>query len=132
MSTSTYRALPEKIKDAFFAGDWFRPSDIGLIDDDGCLYYVDRAKDRINTPTGVIGLGQDDSETMVGAVKLKPGHVGDAGLAQEIIKAMQAVLSPHDCPSGIVFVQELPTVPGGAKVRREELRTQVEAMAKVA
>jgi len=54
MSAGSYWGLPEKTEESFFAGGWFRPNDIGYIDDDGFLYYLDRAKDRITTAAGVV------------------------------------------------------------------------------
>jgi acyl-CoA synthetase (AMP-forming)/AMP-acid ligase II len=54
MSTSSYWNLPGKTVESFFPGDWFRPSDIGYLDDEGFLYYLDRATDRIETAAGTV------------------------------------------------------------------------------
>src|SRR5262245_47607864 len=39
MSIGEYWALPDKTREAFFPGDWFRPYDVGYLDEDGFLYY---------------------------------------------------------------------------------------------
>jgi len=46
--TQGYLNNPTETKSAFW-GDWFRSGDIGLFDDDGYLYIVDRLKDMIIT-----------------------------------------------------------------------------------
>jgi long-chain acyl-CoA synthetase len=46
--TKGYLNNPEETRNAF-RGDWFRSGDIGLIDDDGYLFIVDRLKDMIIT-----------------------------------------------------------------------------------
>ncbi len=46
--TNGYLNNPAETNSAFW-GDWFRSGDIGLFDDDGYLYIVDRLKDMIIT-----------------------------------------------------------------------------------
>ena len=46
--TKGYLNNPDETKSAF-RGDWFRSGDIGLFDDDGYLYIMDRLKDMIIT-----------------------------------------------------------------------------------
>ncbi|MBN2321903.1 MAG: AMP-binding protein [Acidobacteria bacterium] len=46
--TKKYLNNPEETKSAFW-GEWFRTGDIGVIDEDGYLYIVDRLKDMIIT-----------------------------------------------------------------------------------
>src|SRR5271169_3845318 len=43
-----------KTASSFFPGGWFRPNDIGYLDAEGFLYYLDRAKDRIQTVSGIV------------------------------------------------------------------------------
>lgn len=146
MSIGSYWGLPEKSREVFFPGDWFRPFDVGYLDDDGFLYYVDRAVDRISTASGavyphlveaallrhssvancgVVGLGEPDSEEVVGAIVLKRGWEPTAELADEIQTTAMGGLKDHERPSRILFVEELPTVLGGAKVQRQELRERL-------
>lgn len=143
MSTSEYRDMPEKTRSAFFPGDWFRTGDIGYLDDDGFLFYLDRDKDKIGTAAGtvyphvvetallrhpvvahcgVVGLGAPGRQSVVAAVLLKPGTAASAGLADKILSGAAAALQEHERPARIVFVDELPTVLGGAKVQREVLQ----------
>jgi len=148
MSSSTYWGLKEKTAEAFFPGDWFRPSDIGYIDDDGFLYYLDRAKDCITTAQGVVyphvvetallrheavancgvvGLGNSSDQTVVAGVLLQGGKTGTPGLSETILASASETLPEQELPTKIVFLDELPTVLGGAKVKREELRDQIVA-----
>ena len=149
MSTGEYWALPEKTREAFFPGDWFRPFDVGYLDEDGFLYYADRAGDKIGTAggtvfphlvettvlrhdavanCGVVGLGEPGEQEVVAAVVLKADRTGSADLAAEIL-AGTADLAGHERPARVVFVEELPTVLGGAKVQRQALRERLAAQA---
>ena len=148
ISRSQYWNLPEKSAAAFFPGGWFRPNDIGYIDDDGFLYYLDRAKDRIETAEGivyphivesallrhgavaqcgVVGLGKPGAQQVVAGVLLKPGITATVDLDRKILDAALPGLSSREVPQRIVIVDELPTVLGGAKVQREELQKRLSA-----
>jgi len=150
MSASEYWDLPQKTSESFFEGGWFRPRDVGYIDDHGFLYFLDRAKDRITTAAGVVyphtieaallrhdcvancgvvGLGPSAAQEVVAGVLLKGGVANSPDLASKILIAAAEGLKPHERPARIIFVDELPTVLGGAKVRREELRDRFEAAA---
>lgn len=150
MSVGSYWGLPEKTKESFFDDDWFRPFDVGHIDEDGFLYYVDRAGDRILTDqgvvfphqvenamlrhpavrnVGVVGLGEPGSEKVVAAVLLKDGTSGTDDLVEAILEAAAQGLAAHAKPAQVVFVAELPTVLGGAKVQRGALKESLETVA---
>ena len=145
MSIGEYWGMPEKTAEAYFPGDWFRPFDIGYLDDQGYLFYVDRAGDRIVTAQGVVyphlleeamsrhpavancgvvGLGESGAQAVVAAVLLKPQQAESSTLADEIM-AQAEQFAAHEKPSRIIFVKELPTVLGGAKVQRGELRQKL-------
>jgi len=147
MSLGEYWALPERNAQSFFPGDWFRPYDVGFLDEDGFLYYSDRAGDRIATAQGtvyphlveeailghaavflcgVVGLGEPGGEQVVVGVQLKEGVAGSDQLAEEILRET-ARLADHERPVRAVFVDELPTVLGGAKVQRSALRERLAA-----
>ncbi len=145
MSSGCYWDLLDKTEQAFFPGGWFRPNDIGYIDRDGFLFYLDRAKDRITTPDGVVyphvvetavlrhkdvancgvvGIGENGRQAVVAAVLLKSGAARAPALASEIITTCKS-LAGHEVPRDIIVVDELPTVLGGAKVQREVLRQRI-------
>jgi acyl-coenzyme A synthetase/AMP-(fatty) acid ligase len=145
MSIGSYWRLEDATERAFFAGDWYRPRDVGYLDADGFLYYADRAGDEIRTAgevvyphyveaellrhpavanCGVVGV----DEQVVAAVLLKaPGTPSDE--LQEAILAMCEGAVRR--PDRVVFVSELPTVLGGAKVQRGQLRQQLQGAAEL-
>lgn len=149
MSASQYWDMPEKTKDSFFPGGWFRPRDVGYMDAGGFVYFLDRAKDRIVTKSGivyphvveaallrhdlvancgVVGLGEVGFQRIVAGILLRDGKKGDAALIKAICDRAKNGLKAHELPEQIFFVDELPTVLGGAKVRREVLRDQLAAL----
>lgn len=146
MSLGGYWGMDDKTAEASFPGDWFRPSDVGYLDEDGFLYYSDRAADTIWTASGpvyphlvetalarhdavancgVVGLGERGAQAVVAAVKLKEGRQRHQELAAEIIAATCGGLKAHERPERVEFVPELPTVLGGAKVQRAALRSRL-------
>jgi acyl-coenzyme A synthetase/AMP-(fatty) acid ligase len=148
MSQGDYWGMPEKTAEARFPDDWFRPYDVGYLDADGFLYYSDRAGDTIFTSsgavyphlvesalarheavanTGVVGLGEPGEQVVVAAVQLKPGRESSDELAETILTQTCAQLPEHERPARVVFVDQLPTVLGGAKVQRAALREQLVA-----
>ncbi len=146
MSLGSYWGLEELTARASFPGDWFRPSDLGYLDEDGYLYYSDRAGDTIVTAhgavyphlveaaivrhdavanCGVVGLGEEGSQELVAGVLLRHGLQGSPELAAEIQSSVESALKDYERPSRILFRDELPTVLGGAKVQRSQLREQL-------
>ena len=147
MSLGEYWGMPERTAQSFFPGDWFRPYDVGYLDQDGFLYYSDRAGDRITTAQGtvyphlveeailghnavflcgVVGLGEPGNEEVVVGVQLKEGVTPSDQLAEEILVETARLLE-HERPVRAIFVSELPTVLGGAKVQRQALRERLTA-----
>jgi len=152
MSAGSYWGLPDKTDQSYFAGGWFRPNDIGYIDGEGFLFYLDRAKDRITTEKGVVyphivetavlrhaavancgvvGIGGSARQSVVAAVLLRQGSTRSSKLASDIIAIASTGLSDHERPHRVVFVDELPTVLGGAKVQREVLKQRIDELAAV-
>jgi acyl-coenzyme A synthetase/AMP-(fatty) acid ligase len=146
MSLGEYWGLPELTADASFPGDWFRPSDVGYMDEDGFLYYSDRATDSISAAggtvyphlveaaltqhasvanSGVVGIGEEGAQTCVAFIQLKPGWEPGEQLAAEILDAVSRDLADYERPARIEFMDELPTVLGGAKVQRATLRGRI-------
>ncbi len=117
---------------------WLRTGDIALIDDEGRLYLVDRAKDLIIVSgfnvfpaevedvlashpeiadVGVIGVPHPHTGEAVKAfVILEPG----ARLDEEaVIEYARDHLARYKCPSKVLFVDELPRSANGKLVRRQ-------------
>jgi acyl-coenzyme A synthetase/AMP-(fatty) acid ligase len=144
MSEGTYWGMPEATRDAYLPDDWFRPSDVGYMDEDGYVYYADRAGDVIQTSggtvfphlvetsilshqavanCGVVGIG-DDPE-VVCAVVLKEGHSANEALEGELVALATAPIADLGCAPRVLVVDEVPTVLGGAKVQRQALRERL-------
>jgi acyl-CoA synthetase (AMP-forming)/AMP-acid ligase II len=142
MSSGRYWDDPALTEAAFAPGGWFRSGDLGILDEDGFLTYIDRSRDAISTSDGIVypheveaavlrhrsvahcgavGLGPEGAQEVVAAVVLKTGSTADP----EKIAALAAEqLAPAAHPR-VVVVTELPVVLGGAKVQREVLREQL-------
>src|SRR4029453_3916309 len=126
---------PAKPAEAFFPGDWFRPYDVGYLDEDGFLYYADRAGDKITSPAGAVfphlieaallphpavancgavGLGPPGSQAVVAAILLKPDHSPTPTLGDEIL-AQTTDLPDHERPPDPVFVPAPPPAPAAPR-----------------
>ena len=128
--------------EAVFWDEWFRSGDIGLIDDDGYLYIVDRLKDMIITggenvypseveevlyslpevqECTVIGLPDKEwGERVTALIIPKSGAAIDT---KKISSHLKSKLSPFKVPKEYQIVDEFPKSPAG-KILKRELRKQ--------
>ncbi len=123
-----------------FAGGWFHTGDVGVRDDDGYLFIVDRLKDMIvsggeniagsevervlyehDSVLEVAVVGRPDErwgEVPVAHVVLRPGATATA---ETLIEHCGSRLARYKVPKEITFLDALPRNPSG-KVLKRELR----------
>lgn len=119
---------------------WHHTGDLGVIDSDGQLLFVDRLKDIIKSGgenvasvkveqvllqhpqianAAVIGVPHPRwQEAVVAVVMLKPGSTAQA---RQIDAFCREALAPHEVPKAIQFVDEFPLT-ATSKLRKVELR----------
>ena len=133
-----YLNNPEANKTAFWNGGWFRSGDIGICDEDGYLYIVDRLKDMIITggenvysreveeilytrpeirECAVVGLPDREwGERVAAFLTLKPGAVLDK---DELRLYLKSRLATFKVPKEYVTVDDFPRSPAGKLLKRE-------------
>jgi len=128
---------------AAFAGGWFHTGDIGVQDDDGYLYIVDRLKDMIvsggeNIASSEVERVLYEHESVVeaavvgrpddrwGEVPVAYVVVSSAAAAtpEELVEHCRQQLARFKVPKEVLLIDALPRNPSG-KVLKRELRDQV-------
>ena len=138
-----YWQAPKVDRPDFTADGFFRTGDLGLLDDDGYLHIVGRAKDLIISgglnvypkevesvlddldgvlESAVIGLPDPDlGERVVAVVVARPGRSLDESALRS---AARLILAPFKVPKQIHVVDELPRNPMG-KIDKAGLRRRL-------
>jgi fatty-acyl-CoA synthase len=127
-----------------FRGGWHHTGDLVRMDEEGYLYFVDRAKDMIKTggenvstqkveailfkhpqvaDVAVIGLPDPVwSEAVTAVIVPRPGQTADE---KEIIAFCKKEMAGYKVPKRIIFVDALPRNPSG-KILKNVLRKKYE------
>ncbi len=139
---SGYWRMPEKSAEEFAEGGWFKTGDIAMIDADGYVHLVGRAKDLIISggfnvyPKEIEELIDDMPEVLESAIVGVPhADFGEAGVAvvvlrsgqvigeAELISRVKSKLANYKVPKRAFFVESLPRNTMG-KVQKNLLRDE--------
>ena len=137
-----YWRAPDETAKVFFDGGWLRTGDIGVMDEDGYVRFVDRAKDLVVvsgfkaypaeieevvrgcpgvTDCGVVGIPDAAAGETVALAVVR----SDPSLTEESVREYcSARLTRYKQPTVIVFRDELPRTSLG-KVLRRQLRDEM-------
>ncbi len=135
--TPGYWHDPEATRAALTDGRWLRTGDIGIADEEGYLYLVDRAKDMINVSGfnvfpaevervlmsypgvgQVVVVGTDDDRTGERVVAHVCPRAGAELDPEDLDRHCRGNLARYKCPTEFVLSEDLPVSPAGKRVRR--------------
>jgi len=135
-----YWNRPQQTAEAL-RGGWLHTGDLGMMDEDGFVFVVDRLKDMIITggenvysaeveqaiyqhpavaECVVIGIPDDKwGESIHAIVRVKQGQQLDA---KQLIEHCHGVIAGYKCPRGVEFRAEPLPLSGAGKILKSELR----------
>lgn len=135
---------PEATK-AAFVDDWFRTGDLAYADEDGFLYFADRAKDMIVSgglniysreveltlqdhpsvvDAAVFGVPDDDfGEAVFACIEVQQGTTPSAA---ELIEHCRAHMASYKKPKYFEFMDNMPRTSAG-KIQKHELKSRIRA-----
>lgn len=143
-----YWGAEQKTKETIEPDGWLHTGDLGSMDENGCIYIVDRLKDLIIT--GGFNVYPAEIERVLGAhpavalaavgrqpdplkgeiakayVILKNGAKADA---EDLMTHCRANLAAYKCPRKFQFVTDVPRTSSGKIMRRELATIDDEAVA---
>ena len=136
-----YYGDEEKTRDTLEPDGWLHTGDLGKMDDDGCVFIVDRKKDMILTggynvyPAEIERvLAAHPSVALAAVGKLPDDIKGEIAKAyvvlkdgatcteEEILGFCRKSLAAYKCPRRVQFVADVPKTSTG-KIMRRELHT---------
>ena len=138
-----YYDNPEATREAFWDNGWLRSGDVGLLDEDGYLYIVDRLKDMIITggenvyslevedvlythsdvqECAVIGSPDKEwGEIVTAFIIPQPNRIIDEKKMKDFLKSR---LSAYKVPKQIYTVEDFPRSPAG-KILKRNMRNRL-------
>jgi fatty-acyl-CoA synthase len=130
----------EDATEAAFTDGWFHSGDLARMDQDGCIYIVERKKDMFisggenvypaEIENAIFQIPQVAEAAVIGVKDPKWGEVGRAVVAikegqsvsaDEIINHLKDSLAKYKIPKRVVFIDQLPRNAAG-KVLKNRLR----------
>lgn len=137
-----YWNRPEESAAAFTSDGWFRSGDVGVFDDDGDLYIVDRKKDMVLVSgfnvypreiedvlrrhpnvgdVAVVGVPDEHTGERIKAIVVADPP-GESISSDDLLAFATKSLAPYKTPKEIEIVADIPRNAAG-KVLRRELRS---------
>ena len=133
---------PEATAQALRNG-WLYTGDLGYLDEDGYLYFVDRVKDMVRRGdenisseevervlnshpavlnSAVVGRSIEGNEEIIAFVEPTPGSTIEVA---ELLALVERQLAPYKKPQQIIVLPQLPVAPNG-KIRKHDLKKRAE------
>ena len=136
-----YYGAEEKTREALEPDGWLHTGDIATMDEDGCVFIVDRKKDMILTggynvyPAEIERVLAAHPAVALAAVGKLPDEMkgeiakayvvlktGTEATEAEMIAHCRETLAAYKCPRAVQFVDDVPKTSTG-KIMRRELHT---------